>query len=129
MCEPYDGREVRSMHGHQPIKTRVAITVIPSRRNQPVRFAEKVNIDSAAVTRHLKQLEAKGMVTRRRKPEDNRVTLVRLTEEGRTRIEASKKEKERFISEMLENVSDEERKLLTDVLSRIQQNIEKIQTT
>lgn len=81
------------------------------------------------MTRHLKQLETKGMVTRRRKPEDNRVTLVRLTDEGRTRIEASKKEKERFISEMLENVSDEERKLLTDVLSRIQQNIEKIQTT
>ncbi|QQX13393.1 MarR family transcriptional regulator [Bacillus altitudinis] len=90
---------------------------------------KKVNIDSAAVTRHLKQLETKGMVTRRRKPEDNRVTLVRLTGEGRTRIEASKKEKERFISEMLENVSDEERKLLTDVLIRIQQNIEKIQTT
>ncbi|BBP93311.1 hypothetical protein BsIDN1_69290 [Bacillus safensis] len=81
------------------------------------------------MTRHLKQLE-KGMVTRRRKPEDNRVTLVRLTEEGRTRIEASKIEKERFISEMLENVSEEERRLLTDVLIRIQQkNIEKIQTT
>ena len=93
MREPYDGCEVRSMHGHQPIKTGVAITVIPSRRNQPIRFAEKVNIDSAAVTRHLKQLETKGMVTRRRKPEDNRVTLVRLTDEGRTRIEASKKRK------------------------------------
>lgn len=36
---------------------------------------KKVNIDSAAVTRHLKQLEAKGMVSRRRKPEDNRITL------------------------------------------------------
>ncbi|MGE6630560.1 MarR family transcriptional regulator [Bacillus sp. NPDC077027] len=90
---------------------------------------KKVNIDSAAVTRHLKQLETKDMVSRRRKPEDNRVTLVSLTDEGRVRIDSSKKEKDRFIKEMLENVSEEERKLLTDVLRRIQQNIAKIQTT
>ena len=45
-----------------------------------------VNIDSAAVTRHLKQLEASGMVTKRRNPEDNRVIFVSLTDEGRERI-------------------------------------------
>ncbi|MFE9945237.1 MarR family winged helix-turn-helix transcriptional regulator [Bacillus velezensis] len=85
---------------------------------------KKVNIDGAAVTRHLKQLEAKEMVTRRRKPEDNRIILVRLTEQGRERIEASKKEKERFIKEMLAGVSEEERSLLKNVLSQMQNNIE-----
>lgn len=53
-----------------------------------------VNIDSAAITRHLKQLEANGMVTRRRNPTDNRVIFVRLTEEGRKRIVGYKKEKD-----------------------------------
>lgn len=85
---------------------------------------KKVNIDGAAVTRHLKQLEAKEMVTRRRKPEDNRIILVRLTEQGRERIEASKKEKERFIKEMLAGVSEEERSMLKNVLSQMQSNIE-----
>ncbi|KAF6695996.1 MULTISPECIES: MarR family winged helix-turn-helix transcriptional regulator [Bacillus] len=85
---------------------------------------KKVNIDGAAVTRHLKQLEAKEMVTRRRKPEDNRIILVRLTEQGRERIEASKKEKERFIKEMLAGVSEEERSMLKNVLSQMQNNIE-----
>ncbi|MBD8887126.1 MULTISPECIES: MarR family winged helix-turn-helix transcriptional regulator [Bacillus] len=85
---------------------------------------KKVNIDGAAVTRHLKQLEAKEMVTRRRKPEDNRIILVRLTEQGRERIEASKKEKERFIKEMLAGVSAEERSMLKNVLSQMQNNIE-----
>ncbi|MCY8521664.1 MarR family transcriptional regulator [Bacillus atrophaeus] len=87
---------------------------------------KKVNIDSAAVTRHVKQLEAKGMVSRRRKPEDNRITLVRLTEQGRERIESSKKEKERFMKEMLANVSAEERRILIDVLARMQKNINNI---
>ncbi|PAF02275.1 transcriptional regulator [Bacillus velezensis] len=85
---------------------------------------KKVNIDGAAVTRHLKQLEAKEMVTRRRKPEDNRIILVRLTDQGRERIEASKKEKERFIKEMLTGVSAEERSMLKNVLSQMQNNIE-----
>lgn len=85
-----------------------------------------MNIDGAAVTRHLKQLEAKGMVSRRRKPEDNRIILVRLTEQGRERIEASKKEKERFIKEMLANVSAEERSTLKNVLVQMQKNIENI---
>ncbi|WP_280156821.1 MarR family winged helix-turn-helix transcriptional regulator [Bacillus velezensis] len=85
---------------------------------------KKVNIDGAAVTRHLKQLEAKEIVTRRRKPEDNRIILVRLTDQGRERIEASKKEKERFIKEMLAGVSEEERSMLKNVLSQMQNNIE-----
>ncbi|MGR3286612.1 MULTISPECIES: MarR family transcriptional regulator [Bacillus] len=85
---------------------------------------KKVNLDGAAVTRHLKQLEAKGMVSRRRKPEDNRIILVRLTDRGRARIESSKKEKERFIKEMLAGVSAEECSMLKNVLSQMQKNID-----
>lgn len=88
---------------------------------------KKVNIDSAAVTRHVKQLEASGMVSRRRKPEDNRITLVRLTEQGRERIESSKREKERFMKEMLAGVSAEERRVLIDILAKMQTNINNIQ--
>ncbi|WP_412762697.1 MarR family winged helix-turn-helix transcriptional regulator [Peribacillus frigoritolerans] len=87
---------------------------------------KKMNIDGAAVTRHVKQLEAKGMISRRRKSEDNRIILVRLTEQGRERIESSKKEKERFIKEMLVNVSAEERLVLKNVLLQMQNNIENI---
>ena len=87
---------------------------------------KKVNIDGAAITRHVKQLDAKGIVLRRKKPEDNRITLVRLSEQGRERIEFSKKEKERFMKEMLVNISVEERKILIHVLSQMQKNVENI---
>lgn len=87
---------------------------------------KKVNIDGAAITRHVKQLENKGMVSRRRKPEDNRITLVKLSNQGRERIESYKKEKERFMEEMLVNISEEERNVLLHLLSKMKKNIENI---
>jgi DNA-binding MarR family transcriptional regulator len=87
---------------------------------------KKVNIDGAAITRHVKQLETKGMVSRRRKPEDNRITLVKLSNQGRERIESYKKEKERFMEEMLVNINTEERNVLLHLLSQMKKNIENI---
>lgn len=87
---------------------------------------KKVNIDGAAITRHVKQLETKRMVSRRRKPEDNRITLVKLSNQGRERIESYKKEKERFMEEMLVNISTEERNVLLHLLSQMKKNIENI---
>ncbi|QUG42719.1 MarR family transcriptional regulator [Psychrobacillus sp. INOP01] len=82
-----------------------------------------VNIDSAAITRHLKQLEANGMVTRRRNPNDNREIFVRLTEEGREQIVGYKKEKINFVNQMLHDFNPEELVSLSDMLNRMQNNI------
>lgn len=82
-----------------------------------------VNVDSAAITRHLKQLEAEGMVSRRRNPSDNRVTFVCLTEEGRKRILGYQKEKINFVNQMLQDFSTEEMSSLTDMLNRMKNNI------
>jgi len=82
-----------------------------------------VNIDSAAITRHLKQLEVKGMVTRRRNPNDNRVIFVRLTEEGRKQIVGYKKEQINFVNQMLHDFKTEELESLSDMIKRMQNNI------
>lgn len=85
-----------------------------------------LGIDSAAVTRHLKQLEISGMVTRRMSPEDNRFTLVQLTEEGRQKILAYTKEKEQFLGDMLQNFEEKEQEQLLDMLRRLNQNMSKM---
>lgn len=87
---------------------------------------KKVNIDHAAVTRHLKQLEENGMVLRRKNPEDNRFTYVQLTDEGKRKVAAYCEEKQRFISNVLKGFSEEESSKLLDILTRIQENIEEI---
>ncbi|MDO6656132.1 MarR family winged helix-turn-helix transcriptional regulator [Anaerobacillus sp. 1_MG-2023] len=88
---------------------------------------KEVNIDSAAVTRHLKQLEVKKMVARRKNPDDNRFTFVRLTEEGRDRIASFRKEKEQFIQKVLKDFTEQEQSELSNMLNRIQNNIKEIQ--
>ncbi|MEW9502808.1 MarR family winged helix-turn-helix transcriptional regulator [Jeotgalibacillus marinus] len=87
---------------------------------------KEVNIDRAAVTRHLKQLEDKEIVTRRKNPEDNRITFVRLTDQGRNRIVAYQEEKQLFITKVLKDFKEEERSVLLDMLTRIQHNIDQI---
>ncbi|WP_423409096.1 MarR family winged helix-turn-helix transcriptional regulator [Heyndrickxia sp. MSNUG] len=87
---------------------------------------KKVNIDHAAVTRHLKQLEENGMVIRRKNPEDNRFTYVQLTDEGKRKVAAYCEEKQRFITNVLKGFSEEESSKLLDILTRIQENIEEI---
>ncbi|PUB11714.1 MarR family winged helix-turn-helix transcriptional regulator [Paenisporosarcina sp. OV554] len=87
---------------------------------------KEVNIDHAAVTRHLKQLEEKGMVSRRKNPADNRFTFVRLTDEGRTKIIAYQDEKQRFISKVLTGFTEKERSSLLEMLTRIQDNVKNI---
>ncbi|EGA90063.1 transcriptional regulator [Planococcus donghaensis MPA1U2] len=82
-----------------------------------------VNIDSAAVTRHLKQLEADGMVTRKRSPADNRVIFVSLTNEGREKIIGYRQENMGFVNQMLHDFKPEEIEHLSDMLSRMQNNI------
>ncbi|MDP4163262.1 MAG: MarR family transcriptional regulator [Bacillota bacterium] len=84
---------------------------------------KEINIDSAAVTRHLKQLEANGMVSRRKSQTDNRITLVRLTDHGRHKIISFREEKARFVTQMLDGFSEEERALLGSMLNRIQANL------
>ncbi|KGP74449.1 MarR family winged helix-turn-helix transcriptional regulator [Pontibacillus yanchengensis] len=88
---------------------------------------QQVHIDGAAVTRHLKQLEEKEIVTRRKSSEDNRITFVRLTEEGRKKIESYCKEKQDFIAKVFAGFSDEERENLTTLLTKVQNNINQIE--
>ena len=82
-----------------------------------------VNIDSSAITRHLKQLEANGMVTRRRNPTDNREIFVSLTEEGHKDIVGYRKDNIGFVQQMLHDFTPEELENLSDMFNRMQHNI------
>ncbi|WP_229675669.1 MarR family transcriptional regulator [Saccharibacillus kuerlensis] len=83
-----------------------------------------LGIDGAAVTRHLKQLETQGFVARRSSPEDNRITLVRLTEIGRAHIDGYVREKSRLIEGLLHGFDVEERRVLASMLDRMHRNAE-----
>lgn len=82
-----------------------------------------VGIDHAAITRHLKQLEAEQVVVRRNNPDDNRITLVQLTDLGRERIIAFREEREQFVARMFHGFNAREQEQLLDMLQRLNANI------
>ncbi|WP_411346749.1 MarR family winged helix-turn-helix transcriptional regulator [Paenibacillus sp. WLX1005] len=87
---------------------------------------KKVTLDKAAVARHLKQLEASKLVTRRKKEGDNRITLVQLTDQGKQLIETSQQEKEQFAKDLLHGISAEEFDTLQTILAQLNTNIDQL---
>ncbi|UNL86489.1 MarR family winged helix-turn-helix transcriptional regulator [Priestia koreensis] len=87
-----------------------------------------VKIDSAAITRHLKHLEGIEMISRRKNPDDNRVTFVRLTTKGRQQILSYRSERARFLENMLKDFSNDERSTLLSMLDRIIDNVSQIES-
>lgn len=65
-------------------------------------------VSNGNVTGIVDRLVADGLIERVPIPGDRRATLVRLTEEGRTRFEAMAAEHERWIDDMLVSLSDAE---------------------
>jgi DNA-binding MarR family transcriptional regulator len=84
---------------------------------------KRVGINHAAITRHLKQLEAENMVTRRTSPQDNRITLVKITESGAQQIETLRQASDQFLKRMLAGFSEQELSQLSAMLERITQNL------
>lgn len=88
-----------------------------------------VSIDPAAVTRHVQQLEAEGILIRTRSESDNRITLVQLTEEGKSKVTLFKAEKDRFLEELQADLTESERRGLIHALQKLNGQIQQMKET
>ncbi|MGG3505303.1 MarR family transcriptional regulator [Paenibacillus lautus] len=85
-----------------------------------------VSIDPAAVTRHVQQLEAEGMLLRTRCENDNRITLVQLTEEGKSKVATFRAEKDRFMEALQADLTESERLAFVQVLQKLNNQIQQM---
>ncbi|MFJ2200515.1 MarR family winged helix-turn-helix transcriptional regulator [Streptomyces violaceusniger] len=83
------------------------------------RLAAGAEVSVPTATRMLQQLEAKGVITRRRSPQDERQVLVRLTEEGAERLTAMRTELRARQYEALSQFTPQERRALAAQLHRL----------
>ena len=89
-------------------------------------LTQELQIDAAAVTRQVKQLESEGLVTRWAAPEDNRYTMVALTDAGRSYVEAKLPRRDQFDAIVLEGLAPEEIENLLRCLAHIRRNVENV---
>jgi MarR family transcriptional regulator for hemolysin len=91
-------------------------------RNQR-QLAEAVNIRGATLTHHLNGMEAAGLLTRRRDPENRRVHLVELTERGEAMFERLRGAAMAYDRRLREGLGEEEIATLSGLLDRLQANV------
>ena len=88
----------------------------------PKQISQILKIDAAAITRHLKKLEERGYVRKRRNEDNNREVLVEITQFSKSKIDQCFKETDvRTLID--EEFTDEDFKRLGILLNKFNNNI------
>lgn len=88
----------------------------------PKKIAQILEIDAAAITRHLKKLEEGGYVRKRRNEDNNREVLVEITQFSMSKIDQCVKETD--IRTLIdEEFTDEDFKQLEILLNKFNDNL------
>lgn len=95
----------------------------PPHRLTPTELYTSLMITSGGLTHRLKRLEAAGLVARSPSDTDRRSLLVELTREGLHKAKAAFEEDMLLESSWLSALSDDDQKLLTSLLRRLQSAI------
>jgi MarR family transcriptional regulator for hemolysin len=85
-------------------------------------LAGAVGITEATLTHHLNTMDAQGLITRRRDPENRRVHLVELTEQGEATFRLLASAAAEFDQRLRRGITDEDAANLEDVLGRLERN-------
>ena len=88
----------------------------------PKQLSKILEIDAAAVTRHLKKLEEVGYIKKSRNKENNREIYVEITETSKNKIDSCVKDNDvrNIISE---NFTDDDLKNLTKLLDKLNKSL------
>jgi MarR family transcriptional regulator, transcriptional regulator for hemolysin len=86
-------------------------------------LAEAVGIQGATLTHHLHTMEAAGLVTRARDPDNRRVQGVELTPAGEAAFLRLREAAMKFDKQLRRGMSDHDVALLTDLLARLTTNV------
>ncbi|HEX8561508.1 MAG TPA: MarR family transcriptional regulator [Flavobacterium sp.] len=75
----------------------------------------KMGMEATSLTRTLKSMEEKGLIVRRKNPEDGRGVLIHLTDFGREKRELSRRNVLRFNDTIKQHVSEEQLRSFMEV--------------
>ncbi len=115
--------ETLAAHDVSPPLWAILITVQRGEAGTPAALARRLDTDPAVMTRRLDQLEARGLILRRRKPEDRRSVEIALTAEGAALVPQLAAISSELTDAALGGVSHGERTRLLRALRRMHQNL------
>jgi len=83
------------------------------------RLAELLGVDISVTSRHVAHLAARGWIDRSPDPADRRSRILRLTSEGRARLDELSERTTQLLAQRLSDWSDEDVRRLTWLMSRL----------
>jgi MarR family transcriptional regulator for hemolysin len=101
----------------------VLISLKTQRRGNQRELARAVGIQGATLTHHLNAMERDGLITRRRAPDNRRIHLVELTEQGEAMFHRLRTAAIAFDRSLRAGITDEELAAFTSVLNRLHGNV------
>ncbi len=88
----------------------------------PKQLSKILEIDAAAITRHLKKLEEAGYINKRRNKENNREVYVEITEASKNKIDSCTKDTD-IRNIISENFTYDDLKNLTKLLDKFNKSL------
>ena len=88
----------------------------------PKQLSKILEIDAAAITRHLKKLEEAGYINKRRNKENNREIYVEITEASKNKIDSCTKDID-IKNIISEDFTDDDLKNLTKLLDKFNKSL------
>lgn len=82
-------------------------------------ISQAVLINTGSITYVIDKLESKGLLERADCPQDRRVVYIHLTEKGKQLMDEIFPKHQKVIEEVFQDVTEEEKALLIDMLKRI----------
>jgi DNA-binding MarR family transcriptional regulator len=82
-------------------------------------LAQVLGLDASTVSRHVKQLEDRGLLARTDDPDDRRASRVDISARGRSILDDAFAARRGLITDALDDWSDEEREMLRSLLHRL----------
>jgi MarR family transcriptional regulator for hemolysin len=101
----------------------VLLVVKSGRARNQREIADAVGIQGATLTHHLNAMEASGLVTRRRDPDNRRVHVVELTADGEALFRRLRGAATGFDRRLRRGLSDAEEETLALLLARLRENV------
>lgn len=111
-------------HKHQRGPRRVFAVLAQRDGMTNAELAEELDVRPSSVTALVDRLEQQGMVSREQSPTDGRVTLIRLTAEGRDRVEQRSDEQAKMMESALKSLTPDDQSKLVELLSKVADNLD-----
>jgi DNA-binding MarR family transcriptional regulator len=98
-----------------------------TRRERPMKeLAARLRVEPSTATRAVQRLEHDGLAERFTSPQDGRVVLVRITDEGRRRHDAVAERRSIAMMHILSEFDPQERAQLADLMDRLIASIDEV---